>query len=161
MAPPEDSGSGRTENFVRRERVEVALDFGEIDRDVGHRLGAIDESQCSYGPRPTTQVGDGQHRAECVRDVGHGCDFRARREPRFESGGFDLTPLVDRDDLEHSPRLLAEKLPRHDVRMVLELGNENFVTRFQVRAAPTLRHEIDRFGRSAGEDDLVGVLCSE
>src|SRR6185295_15313056 len=55
-------------------------------------------------------------------------------------------------------RLLAGDLPRHDVRVVLELGRDDLVAGAEPRPAPRAGDEIDRFGRPAHEDDLARRL---
>lgn len=56
---------------------------------------------------------------------------------------------------QRRPRLLAHDLPRHQVAVVLEHGDDDFVSRFQVGNPPRVRHEVDGFAGVAGEDDLA------
>ncbi len=51
--------------------------------------------------------------------------------------------LIDGRDDEFGTRLLADYLPRHDIRMVLEVCNDNFVARLEAGSAPALRDKID------------------
>ncbi len=69
---------------------------------------------------------------------------------------IDLAAPGHRNDPQPRPRLLAEQLPGHDVRVVLEVRDHDLVARAQAWPAPALRHEVDRFGRAAHEHDLAG-----
>ena len=51
--------------------------------------------------------------------------------------------------------LLAQHLPGHDVRVVLETRDEDLVAPADPRPAVRLRHEVDRLGRAPDEDDLL------
>ena len=98
---------------------------------------------------------DRQDRAEGVREVRHGDELRARREHALEHVEVDVARLVEGDDREARALLLAEHLPGHDVRVVLEAGDEDLVARADVRAAVGLGHEVDGLGGAAQEDDFV------
>ena len=63
----------------------------------------------------------------------------------------------DRDELEVAVALLDEELPRDEVGVVLHLGQDDRVAAVDVLPAPRVGDEVDRLGRVAGEDDLVGV----
>ncbi len=52
--------------------------------------------------------------------------------------------------------LLAQHLPGNDVGVMFQAGDDDFVARFDVVAAPALRDQVDAFGGSANEDDLFG-----
>ena len=49
--------------------------------------------------------------------------------------------------------LFGEHLPRHDVRVMLERRQDDFVAGFEELAPVAVHHEVDRLGRAAGEDD--------
>ena len=84
-------------------------------------------------------------------------DAAARREQALELLHTDLAGPVDRHDLQARLLLLAEQLPRHDVRMVLERGDDDLVAFADALPAEGLGHEVDRLGRAADEDDLAGL----
>src|SRR5262249_52350132 len=67
----------------------------------------------------------------------------------------DLTAIVDRRDAQARALLRAELLPRDDVRVVLEPGDDDLVALRDVAAPPALRDEVDPLGRAADEDDLL------
>ena len=69
----------------------------------------------------------------------------------------DFAGLRDRDDLERGARLLAQQLPRHDVRVMLERGDQDLIAGRKLRTRKALRNEIDAFGRAANEYDFLRV----
>ncbi len=81
-------------------------------------------------------------------------DARARAEqPQIGVEVDDALP-VDRRDADLRAGLCREELPGHDVRVVLELRDDDLVARREPRAAMGLRDEVDRLGRPAHEHDL-------
>ena len=60
-------------------------------------------------------------------------------------------------ELQHRAGLGGDHLPRHDVRVVLEDGDDDLVAGQQMLCAPGLRDEIDGLGGAADEDDLLGL----
>ena len=52
---------------------------------------------------------------------------------------------------------LGQQLPRHDVAVVLHLGEQDHVAGLDVLRAPGLRDEVDALGGAAREDDFVGA----
>ena len=63
--------------------------------------------------------------------------------------------IVDRGDAQARALLGAELLPRNDVGVVLEPGDDDLVARADVAAPPALGHEVDALGGAAHEDDLA------
>ena len=57
--------------------------------------------------------------------------------------------------------LLAKHLPRNNVRVVLHRRDQHLVAGGDVGIAVRLGNEVDGFGRSADEDDLVDVLRAQ
>jgi len=90
--------------------------------------------------------------------MGDSNDSRMRREQRIEGLDIELATIVDWRHDEARSGLLADHLPRHDVGMVLEFGDEYLVPGTEARARVALRDKIDRLGRSASENDLIR-LC--
>ena len=78
------------------------------------------------------------HRAEHVRDVRDRDELRARREQRLEGVEAQLAAVVDRRHAQRAPRALAQQLPRHDVRVVLHLGDQRSRRRDRSCASPKL-----------------------
>ena len=101
------------------------------------------------------------HGAERVRHVRHRDDLRALRQQRLELVEHQLAAIVHRRDAEPSAALLAEQLPRHDVRVVLHRRDEHFVAGPDAAAPEGVRHEIDALGAVAREDDLARARSVE
>src|SRR3712207_1433500 len=81
-----------------------------------------------------------------------------RRPPR--STLFPYTTLfrsfvVHRDDAQPRALLLAEHLPRHEVRVVLHLGDHDLVAFLDYTAAVAVHDEVDALGHAAHEDALA------
>ena len=91
------------------------------------RLGAVDQH-----PRAVTvpqlddllRVGD---RPECIGDLGGGNQFRARAEQLLELRHQQIARVVHRRHAQHRTGLLGKQLPGHDVRVVLQMGDDDLV----------------------------------
>ena len=64
----------------------------------------------------------------------------------------------ERDPAQLDAALGGEDVPRHDVGVVLHVREHDGVALAQVGARPRVRDEVDRLGRVADEDDLVGAV---
>ena len=67
----------------------------------------------------------------------------------------ELSLLVERDHREARARALGDVLPRHEVRVVLELGDDDEVSRAEVHEPPGVGDEVQALGRIPREDDLL------
>ncbi len=83
---------------------------------------------------------------------------RARIQQLLEFVQQQLALVVDGRHAQHRAFLFGQKLPRHNVRMVLQRRDDNFSAPLHVPAAPGLRDQVDAFGSAANEDDLARVL---
>ena len=61
---------------------------------------------------------------------------------------------VDRQEVELRAGALRQLLPRHQIRMVLHHAEQDAVARAHIRIAPGARHQVDRLGGVAREDQL-------
>ena len=93
--------------------------------------------------------------AERVRDLRERDEPRARAEQLLVLVEHDLAVVVHRRDAQPGALLGAELLPRHDVGVMLEPGDDDLVVLADVAAPPRLRDQVDALGRAADEDDLV------
>src|SRR5207244_2651531 len=96
-------------------------------------------------------------RAEGVGGVADGDDARARREQLLVLFENQIAGVVDRDDAQRRALRVAEELPRDDVRVVFDRGDQHLVALAHVRTAPRTDHQVDGLGGAAGEDDLLLV----
>ncbi len=84
--------------------------------------------------------------------------IRVRSFSRCSYASTSSSPAsVDRDDAQQRAALVAQHLPRHDVRVVLQRRDDDLVTAPHVRAAVALGDQVDGLGRAAHEDDLARV----
>ena len=91
--------------------------------------------------------------------MGEGEDLDLGGQEAVEGGQVKEALVAgDRHVPKSGPRALGDQLPRHQVAVVLHLGQEYHVALLQVRAAPAGRHQVDRFRGAAGEDDLLRGL---
>src|SRR5829696_8136203 len=65
--------------------------------------------------------------------------------------------VIDRRPFDHGAMALAQEVPGHDVGVMLHDGDHDLVAGLDVGLAPGRRHEVDRLGGVAGEDDLFGA----
>ncbi len=162
LAPAVQQAHGRAERLVTGPGVEVGVDLTHVERQLGHRLRAVDEADRAGGPDAPRHLGDRVDRAEHIRHV------RERRQLDPSLGQHlvelverELALLVDLQVAEPGALLLAEDLPGHDVRVVLHVGDEHLVALAHVVATPGVGDQVDRLGRVAGEDGALGVPAHE
>jgi hypothetical protein len=87
--------------------------------------------------------------------VSHGHDLRARGEQPLELLHDDLALVVEGSHAQPRSFFLAQHLPGHDVRVVLEPGDEDLVPGADVAPPVGLGDEVDAGGGPAGEDRLL------
>ena len=74
-----------------------------------------------------------------------------------EVGEVELAVGGQRDPAQLDAPLGGEHVPRHDVGVVLHVGEHDDVAGAEVGPAPRLGDEVERLGGVLGEHDLVGV----
>ncbi len=151
---PEPVGARR---LVAAEGVEVAADRGDIDRQVGHGLGAVHQHQRTRLVGQAGHLDHGVDGAQRVGHVGEGDQLRLEPEEHLEHVLTEHAVVGDRDELEVRVLLLGQDLPRDQVRVVLHLGEDDHVAPADVAPAPRVGDEVDRLGGVPGPDDLAGV----
>src|SRR5688500_5035054 len=62
--------------------------------------------------------------------------------------------IVDRHNTNLRALLFGQHLPRYDVGMMLERGQNDFVACMDIFAAITVHYEVDRISRSTGKNNL-------
>ena len=155
-AAPEHADAGRGVDLVAGKREEIDAERLHVDADVGDGLRGVDQHE-----RPGVFRGAGHFRdridgAEGVGNPGEREDFRALVEQGKERVLVQRAVLVAGNHLENRAGALAEHLPRNDVGMVLQRGNEDFIARLDPAGKPEdVGDEIDAIGGAGGEDHLV------
>ena len=114
-----------------RERIEVAVERLHVDAQMRHCLRAVDEHDGAGVVRLGVSSATGLIGAERVRDVRQRDDPRPLAEQLLEPADVERAVVADRRDDELRARLLAEQLPRNDVRVVLEPGDQHLVARLR------------------------------
>jgi hypothetical protein len=92
-----------------------------------------------------------------VRDMRHRDQPRARVQQCLENRDVELAGRTGRRDNEPGADALAQHLPRHDIRVMLDIADNDLVAGFETCRPPALGHQIDRLGGAAQKDDLALV----
>ena len=120
-----------------------------------HGLRAVDQHARAMAMRHLDHLARRSDRAERIGDLGERDDARPRIEQLLVFVEQHVAAVVDRRDAELCALLGAQHLPRHDVGVVLEMGDHHLVALLHVAPAPGLGHEVDRLGRAAHPHDGV------
>ncbi len=150
----QDADAGRPVRLVTGPGVEV--DVAHVDRQVRDGLRAVDHHPGAGGVRAAGDVGDVVDRAADIGGVGDRDDLRGALEQRVELGVDQAALVVDADVGQRGPGALRRELPRDEVRVVLQLGDDDQVALGEPDRAPAVGDEVDRLGGVAGEDRLRG-----
>ena len=156
QSPPERADARRPAQLVRREREEVAPERLHVDRPVRRRLSCVDDHDRALLVRPRDELLDGIDGAQRVGDEVRGDDLHVplARE-RVQPAEVELALVVERDQLEAGARPVGDVLPRNEVRVVLELGDDDEVAGPEVHEPPGVGDEVQPLGRVPREDDLL------
>ena len=120
-----------------------------------HRLRSVQQNR---HPARVGELDDFFHRhhgSKRVGDMGNRNELGPLVEQPAKLIEHQLAIVIDRNDSETRAHLLAEHLPGHDVGMVLHGGHDNFIARAEKLPPIALRHEIDRLGGAANENNLL------
>ena len=144
------------EQLVPGEDEEVGAELLHVDLHVRDRLRAVDQHARADAVRHLDDLLGRRDGAERVRDLRERDELRLAVEQLAVLVEQHLAAVVHRGHAQL--RALGERklLPRHDVGVVLEVRDDDLVALADVLQAPALRHQVDRLGRAADEDDLLG-----
>ena len=136
-AAPQGSGARWAAQLVRREHQEVATERLYVDVLVRRCLCCVNHHDRALLVRPGRELLDRVDRPERVRDevVRDHLDVAAARD-LVERVELKLAVVVDRDVRELGAGLLRHELPRHEIRMVLQLGDHDDIARPEVLEPP-------------------------
>ena len=122
---------------------------------MGSCLGTVEEHRHASLLGQSHDLANGIDGPESVRDMSHGHQAGAFAEQALVGLHVELTAIVDGDHLELGSGVGTYQLPRHDIRMMLHLGDEHLVSRLEPRPQEAPGHQVDAFRGTAHEDDLV------
>ena len=120
-------------------------------------LAAVDQHRDAAGVRQLHHVLDRHDGAERVRHLRDRDQLGAIGQKLLELLDQEIAFVIDRRPFDHGAMALTQEVPGHDVRVMLHDGDHDLVAGLDVGLAPGRRHEVDRLGGVAGEDDLFGT----
>ena len=145
---------------MRREGIEVAAEAAHVHIEVLHRLGAVDQGQGALAMGRFDQLRNRIHGAERIAHVAEGHQLGSGTELGMEILKVDLPGWRHTAGGQRRAAALAEKLPRHDVGVVLHFRDEHFVAGFEpVRQAGG--GQIDPLSGASGEDEFPGLARAD
>src|SRR5450756_2132233 len=115
----------------------------------------VDQDASARSMRGPDDLADRDDRPQGVGHVPDRDQPGPVREERAVLVEEDLAAVVDRYHAQRRAALLGEKLPWHDVGVMLQAGDHDLIPGAHICAAPALRDEVDRLGRAADEDDVL------
>ena len=136
------------------EAVEIAVERTNIDLAVGNGLRAVEQHGHAVLARDRDEFLDRDDRAQRIGNMREREDLRARSDELFEGCEVDFAGASDRNHFERCPGLLADQLPGHDVGVMLEAGDQDFVARTDFRPHETLCDEVDWLRSCRGRKSL-------
>ena len=141
------------------DRDEVGAERLHVDRHVRRGLRGVADEDRALLVRPRGELLDRVDRAERVRDEVRRDDLDVAAARRSRRASRDRARPARRagSSASSAPVLPAMYCHGHEVRVVLELGDDDEVAGAEVRQPPRVRDEVDRLGRVADEDDLARV----
>ncbi len=170
-AAPQDTDAGRAEHLVTRERREVDAELGHVEREMGRRLAGVEHGQRTDRARGVGELADRVDRAEHVGDVGEREDLGALGEQVVEVRQVEPALVGDADPAQGRAGAARQLLPRHEVGVVLHLGDEDLVTLAQVEprvlrlscngVREGVGDEVERLGGVLGEHHLLVGAADE
>ena len=137
------------------EGIEVRVEVLHIGPQVGDGLGAVHQDLGAMA------VGHGGHLlygvdgAEGIGHVREGDQASARAEQLLVLVQDHFAPAVDGGHAQLGALLCGELLPGHDVRVVLQPGDDDLIILADEAVAPALGHQVDGLRGAAHEDDVL------
>ena len=140
---------------MAREREEVHVQRLHVHRQMGDRLRAVEQHRHAVAVRdPDHLLGRLDHAGD-VRHLRHRHQLGPVREHARVAVKLHAARVVGGDEAQLCADPLGQHLPWNQIAVVLDLGQQDLVIRAHVVVAPRPRHQVDRLGGPAGEDDLV------
>src|SRR5271163_141221 len=144
-------------DLMAGEDIEVTIQGLDIERQPRCGLTTVDQKLGAVSMRQLDNGLDRDHRAGRVGEVGDRDEPGARRQACGKGGEIEPAGRIDRRHHEAETDPITQQLPRHDVRMMLELADQHLVAGFEKSGPPALRNEVDSFRGVANKDYLARV----
>jgi len=142
---------------VGAEDVEVAVEGTHVDMRVNRRLAAVEQHRHAPGVGEADDLGGGRDGAQHVRHMGDGDEPGTRADETGKVVDVERAVVADARPFQHRALALAQEVPRHDVGVVLHLGQHDLVARPDERREEALGDEVESLGAAMGEDDLLAA----
>ena len=146
---------------MRGKDVEIAIQRSHVHRKARHGLAPVDQNLRADHMGDVGGAAAIQHAAQHVGHMGQRDHAMARRDHRAHRVQIDPAIVGERHDVDMSADLLRHDLPRHDIAMMFQRGQQDAVARLQLRARPALGDEVDALGRAANINDLAVRLRAD
>ena len=156
-----NSDAGRAVHFVAAEREKIAVEFLHVNLDVARTLGGVNQNLCLRGElaHRSDDFCNGVHGADGVAHVGDCDHLGAWREESGECCQVQISAVQNGDDLDFGTFHFGDELPAHDIGVVFQAADDNFIAGFKELASVAPGDEIDAFGGAARKDDFVFGFC--
>src|SRR5277367_1547122 len=135
--------------------IEIAAQFLHVYRHMRNGLGAVEQGDDAAGLGGRDDAAHRQNSAQGIRYMRAGQYLGAGRHQRNDRLQMDFALSVHRRNHEFRAGLLAHHLPGHNVCVVLQMRDQDLVAGAQGRSCIALRHQVDRLGGAAYENDLA------
>src|SRR4051794_20046406 len=123
MAAPQAADASRTVKFVPGEGIEIGPNVPNVHTDAGCCLASVEQQQRTLGVR---NLGRALRVEDGAQDIGYvGKSYNTMLLGEHGLRGVEVDPPVGGE--RHRVNLEAGKLPRNDVAVMLELGEEDAV----------------------------------
>jgi len=151
----QNTDTGRTEHLVTGKYEPVAIQRLHVSPQMRDRLRTIQQDPGAGSMGHVDDLSGRRDGAERVRNLSERHQLGTRVQQFGVFIELQLAVIIDRNHAQSRSLFSAQHLPRHDVGVVLQMADDDFIIATDIGAAPGLGHQIDRLGGAAGEDDLV------
>lgn len=148
----------RADPFVQVEADEIDLELAHPEVDLPPGMGGVEDDVDAFGPGHARDLRDRHDEAGAMADMGE--EEKPGLRIRLEGAGIGVEHALAGGRLRHiepdhvDPAARPQRVHGILHRVVVEVGVEHAVARLQLVVATD--EELQRFGRAAGQRDLLG-----
>ena len=146
----------RAEHFMARKHVKIRTQRLHVHAQVRHGLRAIDQHAHAGRMRQRDDLRHGRHRPQRIRHLRHGHQPGAPVEQLAEFIEEDLAAVIDRNHAQDRALFRRQLLPWHDIGVMLELRDDDFVAAADDLAAKGIGDQVDALGGATDKNDFIG-----